>query len=137
MRHVLLGSTALAAIALVAADAAADDEGVKLHIGGRYKGGDFAELVPPLRAHGRAVVAIGEATERIALALEGALPFERAASLRDAVARARALARRGDVVLLAPACSSFDMFVDYAERGRAFKAEVRRLAEAAAEAARG
>jgi UDP-N-acetylmuramoylalanine--D-glutamate ligase len=48
-------------------------------------------------------------------------------SLRDAVERAHALAEPGATVLLAPACSSFDMFTDYAERGRAFKDEVRRL----------
>jgi UDP-N-acetylmuramoylalanine--D-glutamate ligase len=108
-------------------------------LGGRYKGGDFGELLPSLRAHGRAVVAIGEATERIVGALAGALPLERAVSLRDAVTRARAVAQPGDVVLLAPACSSFDMFRDYAERGRAFKAEVERLAgpATAAEAPRG
>jgi len=56
------------------------------------------------------------------------LPLERAVSLQDAVMRAQAAARPGDVVLLAPACSSFDMFRDYADRGRAFKAEVERLA---------
>ena len=56
------------------------------------------------------------------------------ASMQVAVARALALARPGDTVLLAPACSSFDMFEDYAARGRAFKDEVRRLA---AERARG
>jgi len=103
-------------------------EPVVLILGGRYKGGEFADLVPSLRAHGRAVVAIGEATERVASALAATLAVERASSLRDAVLRARALARPGDVVLLAPACSSFDMFRDYAERGRAFKAEVARLA---------
>jgi UDP-N-acetylmuramoylalanine--D-glutamate ligase len=53
------------------------------------------------------------------------------ASLREAVERAHAEARPGDVVLLAPACSSFDMFADYADRGRAFGAEVRRLAQTA------
>ena len=57
------------------------------------------------------------------------VPVDACASLREAVERARAAARPGDVVLLAPACSSFDMFADYADRGRAFKAEVRRLAE--------
>jgi UDP-N-acetylmuramoylalanine--D-glutamate ligase len=96
-------------------------------LGGRYKGGDFAELAPPLRLHGRAVVAIGEAAERVTAALAGILPLERASSLPDAVLRARSLAVPGDVVLLAPACSSFDMFTDYAHRGRAFKAEVARL----------
>jgi UDP-N-acetylmuramoylalanine--D-glutamate ligase len=100
-------------------------------LGGRYKGGDFADLLPSLRAHGRAVVAIGEATERVTVALGGSLPIERASSLSDAVLRASSLAHPGDVVLLAPACSSFDMFQDYAERGRAFKAEVARLAGSA------
>jgi UDP-N-acetylmuramoylalanine--D-glutamate ligase len=104
-------------------------------LGGRYKGGDFGELAPALRDHGRRVVAIGEASQRIEAALSGVVPVEHGASLADAVARARAAARAGDVVLLAPACSSFDMFRDYAERGRAFKAEVRRLA--AAESSRG
>lgn len=104
-------------------------------LGGRYKGGELGELLPSLRAHGRAVVAIGEATERVVSAVSGALPVERAQSMREAVLHARTLARPGDVVLLAPACSSFDMFADYAERGRAFKAEVARLL--AAESARG
>ena len=114
------------------------DAPVVVILGGRYKGGDFAELLPALRAHGRAVVAIGEAAERVEAALAAALPVERAASIGDAVAKARARARQGDVVLLAPACSSFDMFRDYAERGRAFKAEVLKLAGGAAgERARG
>jgi UDP-N-acetylmuramoylalanine--D-glutamate ligase len=112
-------------------------EPVVVILGGRYKGGDFADLLPPLRRHGRAVVAIGEAAERITAALAGALPLERAESLGAAVLRARSLARPGDVVLLAPACSSFDMFKDYADRGGAFKAEVARLAADAAGAKRG
>lgn len=97
-------------------------------LGGRYKGGNFGDLVPPLRDHGRRVLAIGEARERIVAALEGTVPVDPCSSLPEAVARARAAARPGDVVLLAPACSSFDMFTDYADRGRAFKAEVRTLA---------
>jgi UDP-N-acetylmuramoylalanine--D-glutamate ligase len=103
-------------------------------LGGRYKGGDFAELRPALRDHGRRVVAIGEAGERIGAALSEVVPVEHGASLADAVARARAAAQPGDVVLLAPACSSFDMFRDYAERGRVFKAEIERLAGRAAAA---
>jgi UDP-N-acetylmuramoylalanine--D-glutamate ligase len=97
-------------------------------LGGRYKGGDFAQLAPALRAHGKRVLAIGEAQDRIAAALEGVLPVERASSLEEALARARAAAAPGDVVVLAPACSSFDMFADYADRGRRFKREVRKLA---------
>jgi UDP-N-acetylmuramoylalanine--D-glutamate ligase len=107
---------------------AAFSQPVLLILGGRYKGGDFGLLAPALRAHGKQVLAIGEAQERIAQSLEGAVPVDRAASLREAVDHARALAAPGDVVLLAPACSSFDMFRDYADRGRQFKDEVRRLA---------
>jgi UDP-N-acetylmuramoylalanine--D-glutamate ligase len=99
-------------------------------LGGRYKGGDFGLLAPQLRAHGRRVLAIGEARERVQATLRDAVPVEPCSSLREAVRRAHAAAQPGDVVLLAPACSSFDMFADYADRGRAFKAEVLRLAEA-------
>jgi UDP-N-acetylmuramoylalanine--D-glutamate ligase len=104
------------------------DGPVLVILGGKYKGGDFADLAPALRDHGRRVLAIGEARERVVSALSGAVPVERCASLGEAVERAHAAARPGDVVLLAPACSSFDMFADYADRGRAFQAEVRRLA---------
>ncbi len=106
------------------------DRPVLVILGGKYKGGDFADLAPALRNHGRRVLAIGEVRERVVAALSGTGPVEVCASLAEAVARARAAARPGDVVLLAPACSSFDMFEDYAARGRAFKAEVARLAEA-------
>ena len=101
---------------------------VLLILGGRYKGGDFALLAPALRAHGKRVLAIGEAQERIARSLQAVVPVDRASSLEDAVERAQAAAAPGDVVLLAPACSSFDMFRDYADRGRRFKEAVRRLA---------
>ncbi len=97
-------------------------------LGGRYKGGDFGDLAPALRAHGKRVLAIGEAQDRIAQSLGGVVPVECFSSLADAVSRAQAAAVSGDVVLLAPGCSSFDMFEDYADRGRQFKALVRRLA---------
>ena len=100
---------------------------VLLILGGRYKGGDFAELAPVLRDHGKAVLAIGEAQERIVLSLSGVLPVHPCGTLPEAVAKARGLAVPGDIVLLAPACSSFDMYTDYAARGRAFKEEVLRL----------
>lgn len=96
-------------------------------LGGRYKGGRFEDLRAPLAAHGRAVVAIGEARSRIAAALAGVVPVESAASMADAVRRAAALAEPDGVVLLAPACSSFDMFENYEARGRAFAEEVARL----------
>jgi UDP-N-acetylmuramoylalanine--D-glutamate ligase len=98
-------------------------------LGGRYKGGNFGDLAGPLRARGRRVLAIGEAAGRVRAALGEVVPVEVCGSLGEAVGRARAEAQPGDTVLLAPACSSFDMFRDYAHRGRAFKEEVGRLAE--------
>jgi UDP-N-acetylmuramoylalanine--D-glutamate ligase len=98
-------------------------------VGGRYKGGDFAELAPALAARGKAVLAIGEARPLLEQALGAVVPVVPCAGLEEAVAQAFARAAAGDTVVLAPACSSFDMFEDYAHRGRAFKAEVRALAE--------
>jgi UDP-N-acetylmuramoylalanine--D-glutamate ligase len=101
--------------------------GVVAIVGGRYKGGDFAELAVPLRTRGRAVVAIGEAAPRVRDALSGTVPVLEAASMQEAVARGFDAASPDGIVLLAPACSSFDWFSDYAERGRAFKEAVRQL----------
>jgi UDP-N-acetylmuramoylalanine--D-glutamate ligase len=100
-------------------------------IGGRFKGGDLSLLREPLKQRARAVVAIGEAKPLVREALLGAIDVHDADTLGDAVARAYALARPSGVVLLAPACASFDMFRDYAERGRRFKDEVARLRDEA------
>jgi UDP-N-acetylmuramoylalanine--D-glutamate ligase len=100
-------------------------------MGGRYKGGDFRELREAAQAKLAQLLAIGEAQQRIEQALGDVVPVVRCASLREAVERAAAAAAPGEAVLLAPACSSFDMFADYAERGRAFKQEVARLREKA------
>ena len=101
--------------------------GVVAIIGGRFKGGDFARLRAPLSAHGRAVIAIGEAAPRVRDALAGVVPVVNAGSMREAVERGYEAAAPDGVVLLAPACSSFDWFRDYAERGDAFRKEVREL----------
>ncbi len=98
-------------------------------VGGRFKGGDLRVLREPLKARARAVVAIGEATPLVREALAGAIEVHAAGSLEEAVKRAFALARPSGVVLLAPACSSFDMFRDYADRGRKFKENVLKLRE--------
>ena len=110
-----------------AAKSIASFENVVAIIGGKYKGGDFADLAPPLREHGRAVIAIGEARSMVKAALKDVVPVTEASTLADAVRRAWDLAAPDGVVLLAPACSSFDMFADYADRGRQFKEEVKKL----------
>jgi len=105
------------------------DRGVVAIIGGRYKGGDFGELREALSTRGGAVVAIGEAAGRVREALGGTVPVIDATSMTQAVRRGYEAARPEGVVLLAPACSSFDWFRDYAERGDVFKQEVKRLRE--------
>ena len=96
------------------------DRPVVLLVGGRDKGGSFRDLAPALRG-ARAVIAYGEAGARIAAELDGLAPVVREGSDFDAVmARARTTARAGDAVLLAPACSSFDMFRNAEERGTIF-----------------
>jgi UDP-N-acetylmuramoylalanine--D-glutamate ligase len=103
------------------------EAGLVVVMGGRYKGGEFRDLLPALQARGATVVAIGEAAPLIEEALGGGVPVVRAASMRDAVRMASERAQPGGTVVLAPACSSFDMFRDYAERGEVFSAEVQRL----------
>jgi UDP-N-acetylmuramoylalanine--D-glutamate ligase len=103
--------------------------GVVVVMGGRFKGGDFADLRAPLVERGATVVAIGEARPLIHAALAASLTVIDADGMADAVRRAFAAASPGGTVVLAPACASFDMFRDYAERGRVFKQEVRQMAE--------
>ena len=103
------------------------DSGVVAIIGGHYKGGNFGELKDALAGRGRGVVAIGEAAAQVETAMAGGPPVVRAGSMADAVARAYDMVGHDGVVLLAPACASFDWFRDYAERGRSFKEEVARL----------
>jgi UDP-N-acetylmuramoylalanine--D-glutamate ligase len=97
-------------------------------LGGRFKGGDLRLLREPLKARAKAVVAIGEARPLVRAALADVVPVHDADTFAAAIARAYELAKPSGVVLLAPACASFDMFKDYAERGRQFKEVVRALA---------
>lgn len=90
--------------------------------GGRDKLGSYQPLVEALRKKGRAVVLIGEAADKIAEAVGDSVPVARAADMPSAVRKAFELAQTGDAVLLSPACSSFDMFKSYAERGDRFAA---------------
>jgi UDP-N-acetylmuramoylalanine--D-glutamate ligase len=103
--------------------------GVVAIVGGRYKGGDFADLRSALAHRGRAVVAIGEAAGLVRAGVAGVVPVLEAASMAEAVRRGYEAAKPQGVVLLAPACSSFDWFRDYAERGDVFKEEVRKLVD--------
>ena len=98
-------------------------------VGGRFKGGDLRDLRPALQGRAKAIIAIGEARPTLHQALGDMLAVVEAGSMAEAVRAALAAAPPGGTVLLAPACASFDMFRDYAERGRVFKREVLRLAE--------
>ena len=105
------------------------DQPIWLIAGGRDKGGDFSRLAPTIRRKVKRLILIGEAAPLIAKAMEGYQAVERADTLKQAVESAAAGACGGEVVLLSPACASFDMFVDYQDRGRQFKALVRSLPE--------
>ena len=103
------------------------DRGVVAIVGGRFKGGDLRELRTPMARRGRAVVAIGDAAPLVREALAGVVPVIDASSMTEAVEQGYAAAAPDGVVVLAPACASFDWFRDYADRGRAFKEAVRAL----------
>lgn len=96
---------------------------IVLIAGGRNKGSDMAVLVPLMRAHCRGVVLVGEATGDFidAFARTGYTDYVCADSFEDAVAKAREMAQSGDVVLLSPACASWDMFDNFEQRGDLFK----------------
>src|SRR2546426_506581 len=89
--------------------------------GGRHKGEPYTGLAPRLRERCRLVIAFGEAGPLVERDLAGVVPLERGTTFEDVVARARRAARPGDVVLLSPACSSYDMFRNYEERGATFR----------------
>ena len=101
--------------------------GLVVILGGRFKGGDFGDLRAALIERSASVVAIGEAAPLVRQALAPAVVVHDAADMVGAVRTGFALALPGETVLLAPACASFDMFKDYAERGQVFKREVKRL----------
>ena len=97
-------------------------------LGGRNKGLDFSLLADPLRAaRVKGVVLIGEARSQLRALFNGTPTVRQADSLQEAVAAARACATPGTTVLFSPACASFDMFRDFEDRGRAFKAIVQQL----------
>jgi UDP-N-acetylmuramoylalanine--D-glutamate ligase len=104
--------------------AAALERPFVLLLGGRHKGEPYGRLAPVLRPLCRAVVAYGEAAPLVAADLAGVVPVERGGTFHDVLERAARLARPGDAVLLSPACSSYDMFQNYEQRGASFRAWV-------------
>lgn len=104
------------------------DGPVLLIAGGRDKAGDFSALRDLVSSRVKALVLIGEAAGKIRNALGDATETVTARDLKDAVAKCRERAAKGDVVLLSPACASFDMFMDFEDRGRQFKKIVSELA---------
>ena len=108
------------------------DSGITLIAGGKDKGGSYQPLAPLVSARVSHLILIGEARARINEALGSLTDTHLADSLEEAVALAHSLTKPGGVVLFSPACSSFDMFKDYAERAERFKALVRAIAPGAA-----
>jgi len=103
------------------------DSGVHLILGGRDKGSDFTVLRSLIRERVRTLVLLGEASLKIKYELSGLAPMFQAGSMEEAARLAFGQARAGEIVLLAPACASFDMFQNYEHRGREFKEAVRQL----------
>jgi UDP-N-acetylmuramoylalanine--D-glutamate ligase len=97
------------------------DSGIHLILGGKDKGAGYAQLASLLRERVRAVYTIGTAAAKIESELRGMVSIQSCETLENAVAAAASAARPGEVVLLAPACSSFDQFENYEHRGRVFK----------------
>lgn len=101
---------------------------VTLILGGRDKGNDYSEIVDQIKEKVHTIIAIGESKDRIEEQIGDVAPnFVKAESMMKAVRAAHKVAKRGEIVLLSPACSSFDMFDDYEHRGKVFKDEVYKL----------
>lgn len=96
------------------------DQNVILILGGRDKGGDYSPLKSLVKAKTKALIVLGEAQEKIVAALEGSQVCHVVENMREAVAKSFEMGNPGDVVLLSPACSSFDQYKNYAERGDDF-----------------
>jgi UDP-N-acetylmuramoylalanine--D-glutamate ligase len=105
------------------------DRPIILIAGGRHKGSDYSLLADAAKGRVRKAILLGESKNILAKAFEGLVPCTMAETMRDAVSQAFSSAEKHDVVLLAPACSSFDMFSDYGQRGTVFREAVERLGD--------
>ena len=102
---------------------------ISLILGGRDKGGDFTQLRKHIQNKVKTIILIGEASDKIKKSLNGTVPMKKASDMSEAVRLAYEAAPPKGVVLLAPGCTSFDMFRSFEERGIAFKKEVKALKE--------
>jgi UDP-N-acetylmuramoylalanine--D-glutamate ligase len=100
---------------------AAFDGGVHAILGGSLKGGGFEGLREILSERATAAYLIGEAADRLAADLDGAVEIHRCGDLASAVSAARAAAQPGDTILLSPATASYDQYANYEERGEHFR----------------
>jgi UDP-N-acetylmuramoylalanine--D-glutamate ligase len=99
-------------------------EPLVLLLGGRDKGNDYSRITDLVREHVAAIIAIGESADKVVASFTGIVPVRTARSMQEAVLAARQSAKRGEIVLLSPACASFDWFTNYEHRGRVFKETV-------------
>jgi UDP-N-acetylmuramoylalanine--D-glutamate ligase len=102
-------------------------EPIVLILGGRDKGNDYTRLNGLIKKNVKAIIAIGESADKIEQAFHGKTTITKSTSMDDAVGKAQALSQSGDVVLLSPACASFDWFNNYEHRGQVFKELVGKL----------
>jgi len=105
------------------------DSPIVLIAGGKDKGLDYAAFADAIASRVRALVLIGETADELEALVVSRVPVRRASSMDEAVAVAAEIVQAGDIALLSPAAASFDMFVDYAARGDAFRAAVERVEE--------
>ena len=103
------------------------DKPLILIAGGRHKGADYSPLVKAAEGRVKRAIFLGEAKNLMAASFKNIIPFDLVDSMEDAVSQAFLKAEDNDVVLLAPACSSFDMFTDYSHRGEVFKEKAKSL----------
>lgn len=103
------------------------DQPIVLMLGGRDKGNDYSRIFDLVKKNVRAIVALGESADKVDKAFSGFMTVKRAGSMDNAVLVAQSLAQTGDVVLLSPACASYDWFENFEQRGTVFKELVRNL----------
>ena len=103
------------------------EEPIVLLLGGRDKGNDYSRLYSLVEKHVKAIIAIGESADAVIRAFSSKVKTTKATTMSEAVKIARELATEGNIVLLSPACASFDWFNNYEHRGKVFKQLVNEL----------